>query len=237
MMVGIAGAVQTATPGAVIQLWTLDTTKLGGGLYRWTPSASQDVAAPISFGGNVYSPRPIEATGMGWSGQGSSPRPTIKIANVDRAITALVVSYPDLIGCKVQLITTLDRYLDGFPDADSAMVLSQDIWYVEQKLEHLPTYVSFSLRGVLDMENKKIPARQALRMCSWIYRRWDGAEFDYSIATCPYTGDGLFTRSDGVTTDPAQDSCSHQLSGCKARFGSTADTVLPYGGFVSMAQV
>lgn len=88
-----------------------------------------------------------------------------------------------------------------------------------------------------------IPNRMILRdSCQWRYRVWNptadnglGA-WDYSRATCPYTGGGLFNMNGAPVGDPTQDVCSKRVStGCKKRFGENG--VLPYGGFPAVSRV
>jgi lambda family phage minor tail protein L len=80
----------------------------------------------------------------------------------------------------------------------------------------------------------QLPRRQVLRdTCLHTYRVWNGTAFDYSRATCPYTGSATFAADDTVS-DNAHDRCSRLVSGCKERFGETA--VLPTRAFPGVAR-
>ena len=56
---------------------------------------------------------PMEADGFVYNGQGSLPRPTLRIGNLFSTITALIATLPNgLEGAKVTRIRTLARYID-----------------------------------------------------------------------------------------------------------------------------
>ena len=48
-------------------------------------------------------------------------------------------------------------------------------------------------------------------------------------------GTAMFTDKDEATDNPAFDSCSRRVSGCKCRFGE--ETALPFGGFPSASMM
>lgn len=94
-----------------------------------------------------------------------------------------------------------------------------EVYTVERKSAHNRTFVEWQLNAALDQEGKMLPGRQVLRdTCMQRYRTWNGTSFDYSKATCPYTGTGYF-KADGTATTAALDSCGKKLSDCRLRFG------------------
>jgi lambda family phage minor tail protein L len=110
------------------------------------------------------------------------------------------------------------------------MYTAPRIFFVNQKTSHTPEYLEFELASSLDVEGVKLPRRQMIRdFCPWVYRYFTGGSFDYTQATCPYTGTKYFTETDIETSDPAFDQCSYTLTGCRSRFGESAE--LPFGGF------
>ena len=61
--------------------------------------------------------------------------------------------------------------------------------------------------------------RQILRdVCGHTYRVWTGSGFDYSKATCPYSGGSLYDTLNRPTDYP-HDQCSRDFTGCTLRFG------------------
>ena len=67
----------------------------------------------VTFGGQFYTPIPMEADGFAYNGQGSLPRPTLRVSNLFSTITALIATLPNgLEGAKVTRIRTLARYID-----------------------------------------------------------------------------------------------------------------------------
>ena len=54
--------------------------------------------AHIRFQGESYAPLPVEVEGFEWTGRGSVPRPTIRIANVTSLLAALLIEFYHLIG-------------------------------------------------------------------------------------------------------------------------------------------
>jgi phage-related protein len=71
--------------------------------------------------------------------------------------------------------------------------------------------------------------------CPLVYRRWTGAGFDYSEATCPYAGAQSYDL-DGNPVPNSMDKPSKRLGTCcRVRFGVNA--ALPFGGFPGVARV
>lgn len=176
------------------------------------------------FGGHEYIAVAIDVTGFEWNGQGTLPTPTIQIANVNRILMASVISLRDLIGAKFTRIRTFRKHLDDGTDPDDTMIFPKEIYTINQKTAQNKVYIEFQLASAIDQEGVKIPGRQCLRnTCTHRYRAWDATTgvFDYSKATCPYTGIANFTARDVPTPNPDLDRCSKHLSGCKLRFGNS----------------
>lgn len=216
----VARVAQGLEADQIVHLYELDASSLGGGVYRFTSSAEE--TAPVSFGGNEYAPVPIETDGWEMTSQGTLPRPTIKVANVNGAFSAAVNEFGDLVGCVFRRIRTFRRFLDGEADADSSAHFPIDIYRVEQKTNQNRVYIEWTLAAAFDQQGRKLPGRQVLQSaCTHVYRRWTGTAFDYSSATCPYTGDDCFDTTGAATTE-ANDKCSKRLqSGCIKRFGTS----------------
>ncbi len=229
----ITSAVQSLTPGTLVQLFRLDARSLGGSLYHFTPSA----ATELTYQGVVYAPVDIEAEGFELTGTGSLPTPKLRITNVTRVLAALVATAGDLLGAEVVRLRTLADYLDDGPDPDPTMHFPPDLYRVERLTSFSQTVIEWELSAALDQEGRKLPGRQVLRdACTHRYRRWDAdtGGFDYAAATCPWAGTPYRDALGQVVDDGARDQCGKRLSDCRARFGAAA--VLPTRAFPAVGR-
>jgi lambda family phage minor tail protein L len=216
---GITAAVQQLEPGALIELFEMDCTDMGGDFLRFHSLLQ---SGPIVWQGNSYAPWPITAAGFERTGDASQPSPTITVANVDGSISALCIFLGDLVGAKVTRRRTLAQYLDGRPGADPTQEMSPEKWYVEQKTSEDNLQVEFTLSSVLDFSGRQLPSRQVVAtLCQW----------DYKGTECGWQGVTFYDKDNNPVGDPSQDRCSKRLTGCKVRYGAT--NALPFGGFPS----
>lgn len=223
---------QQSSPGKLVDLFRIDLSRLGGGLLYFTPQVYED-QSQVMFDGIMYSAIPIEVSGFERSTKDPFPHPRVKISNVNLVASALVRDYRDLVGATVTHIQTFANYLDDGDDPDPGQYFPPNVYRIERKVAQTALAIEWELAVAIDQQNRKLPGRQVLRICTWIYRRPDpevSGEFLYeqSDRACPYTGAACFDRNN-VPTDAAHDHCSHTVTGCKARFGQFAE--LPYGGF------
>ncbi|WP_081024179.1 phage minor tail protein L, partial [Ralstonia solanacearum] len=105
----ITADIQRLEPGALVELFELDATAVGGDMRRFHGYAQ---VGSIWWAGNEYAPWPIEATGFEQTGQGQQPAPRLAVGNVDGSISALCLYTDDLVGAKVRRRRTLGRFLD-----------------------------------------------------------------------------------------------------------------------------
>lgn len=230
----LASAQQRLEVGAFIELFTLDVSSLGGGILYWTPSRPQ-AGSPIVWQGNTYASVDIVADGFEKSASGPLPRPRLSVGNADNVVGALLSLYDDILGCVVTRTRTLSKFLDGEPEADPTAEWPKDIYRVERKLSHNKNVIVLELAAAMDNAGAMIPGRVVLRdVCTHIYRRWNGSELDYTLATCPYAGTACF-NAQGTPTVEESDVCGKRISDCKLRFGAQAE--LPYAGFPGVARV
>lgn len=228
------GDIQKFNPGKLISLYELDATDLGGSVLRFTPMT--DNGSAVIFDGNTYSPLNIEVSGFEITGRGTLPQPTVRVSNVSSIVSAAVLSYNDLIGSIFKRIRTYEQYLDNGSRPDPTQKFPDDVFIVDQKIQHNKVYIEFKLVSAIDHENFQIPRRQIIRdYCDHIYRRWTGSAFSYTKATCPYTDAAMFTKRGITTTDPEEDLCGKRLSDCKLRFGAEAE--LPTRAFPGVSRV
>ena len=228
----IATEIQRLAPDAVIELLVFDMSTLTDGNGNPGPvlyihGGTDGLLIPIVWGGQTYSAVPISISGLEYNGRGQLPRPKVQISNIKSLMTALILTYGDLLGAKVTLRRTMAKFLDAVnfpsgvnPNADPTAQFPDDIFFVNQRTVENRTVVEFELAASFDFQNLQLPRRPIVQnVCVWIYQ---GAE-------CGYTGTSYFDVNDNPVTAQAQDVCGKRLSSCKCRFG--AYNQLPFGSF------
>jgi lambda family phage minor tail protein L len=222
----ITSEIQKLAPSSVIELFVLDLNLFGEGVVRFH-AGTNELRRQVVWQGNTYEPFPIQAEGFEFNGNGQVPRPKLKVANVTGSITALILSYQDLVGAKVTRKRTLLKYLDAVnfvsganPTADATAEFADDVYFIDRKSRETRDVVEFELAASFDLEGVSLPRRQIVQnVCPWQYR---GAE-------CGYTGTAYFNANDETVSSRAQDACGKRLVSCQKRFGANAE--LPFGGF------
>ncbi|PND31548.1 phage minor tail protein L [Achromobacter pulmonis] len=239
---GINADVQKLEVGAVVRLFELDASNIGGATLRFHGYAQ---AGPIWWQGNRYDPWAIEAEGLELTGEGEQPTPKLRVGNVGMqedgtplggVISALCLALDDLVGARVVVRRTLGKYLDarnfpeGNPTASPDEHFQDDIWIVQQKTGETKETVEFELSSALDFTGQMLPARQIIAgVCGWL------SIGGYRGTYCGYTGARMFDIEGNPVSDPALDRCSGLLSDCKKRFGEY-ETV-NFGGFPSADRI
>jgi lambda family phage minor tail protein L len=218
----ISSEIQSLAPSALIELFTIDTSALGGDVFHFH-AGTNALLQQVVWQGISHTPLPIEAEGFELTTKGSLPRPKIRVANVGGIFSALSMEMGDLVGAKVTRKRTFARYLDAvnFPDgnvtADPNQFLPEELWFVEVKATESRHVIEWELSSAFDLMGVMLPSRQVVQnSCSWRYRS----------AECSYIGPN-FDRNDQPST-LALDFCTKRLSSCRARFGTE---VIPFGGF------
>ncbi|AMG38456.1 phage minor tail protein L [Achromobacter xylosoxidans] len=235
---GIYSDVQKLEVGALVELFELDATEIGGQVLRFHGYTQ---VGPIWWQGQQYDPWAIRAEGFEQVGEGQQPSPTLSVGNIGQdeksqpvvgVISALCIHLDDLVGARVAVRRTLGKYLDaanfadGNPTADPQEELPPEIWIVQQKTAETAEVVEFSLSSALDFNGQKLPDRPIIAgVCSWL--RKGGYRGPY----CGYTGSRMFDLDGKPVSDPTLDRCSGLMSDCKKRFGEYE--VINFGGFPS----
>ncbi len=210
----------------------------------------------IKFGGFTYPAVPVEIDGFEFSCKGVLPRPTLRVANANNAITALMLAY-NVLAAKVRRIRTFAKFIDAanynqnpsltseadvtdllitqggntlieqsFNDTADPDAKIVETWYIDRVSSENQQFVEFELAPKIDLTNLALPRRTVEEFCPWKYR---GVE-------CGYKGDSCFTVTNQKITSgtleqrKAADVCGKRVSSCQLRFG-TQDN-LPFGGFV-----
>lgn len=249
---------QAIAPSEVIELFQLELNEdqHGTSTTHYFSGAREGGAGGIIFGGQTYTAIPLEADGFAYNGQGSLPRPTLRISNLFSTITALIATLPNgLEGAKVTRLRTLAKYIDsenfigstyetyvvadywevGYSSdnttADSTALFPKEIYYVDRKSTENRNLIEFELASAFDLAGVRAPKRQCISRCQWVYK---STECGYDPTVGPgKTVDGVqFTRfnasDEGVLTD-AEDVCGKKQSSCECRFGDVNE--LPFGGY------
>ena len=219
----------TLAPDAIIELFELhyDNTLHGStDILRWHAGSNADVTGNITWNSNDYVRLPVQAEGFEYTNGGTLPRPTLSVANLDGAVTALLLGVNlttpgnDLTGAKVKRIRTLKKFLDGESAADPYATFPVEEWFIDRKATESRDVVSFELASKFDLSNKELPNRQVVaNICQWQYRS----------SECSYTGSNYFDVNNNSVGTLAQDACGKRLSSCKKRFGENNE--LPFGSF------
>lgn len=230
--------VQKLEAGQKVQLIEVDCREFGGDVLRFhnyqVPHEEQELLdaqangteplpKPIIWQGQEYACWPYEVEGLEVDSTTSSPAPTLTVANIDRAITALCLQLQNLYKAKVNIRTTFEHFLDGRPEADPSQEFIQT-WYIGRKVDENRSSVGFELNSPADLTGRLIPVRQIQSSCQWALSN------EYRGPDCGYTGTAYFDSDGNPVSDPALDQCGGLLSDCKKRFGS--ENALPFGGFI-----
>lgn len=182
---------QEINPGAVIELFKLELNNDVHGTnttYLFHAGSNLNANGALVWNSETYLRFPVEADGFEYSGTGQLPRPTIRIANLNGTITALLLTLPNgLEGAKVTRIRTLARYLDAsnFPGntnpygtPDPTAEFPQEIYFVDRKAAETRDVVEFELAAAFDLAGVKAPKRQCIaNLCQWVYKG-DGCGYD-----------------------------------------------------------
>lgn len=228
----VANATQSARISALSQelaaenivcLFQLDLNRFNAGIARFTTDVTEN-GQPLRWGGEPYYPTAVEATGFERKAGGTAARPTLRLGNVNRLITSLILEGKDLVGCEVRRYRTFRRFLDDGVEPSASDHFPAEIYRVERMKARNNVFAEFELASILDQEGTKLPKRQIVRdYCSFIYRRWDVGTGEWAIDgfdPCPYSGAIMFNRGGEVVSDPAEDVCGKRIRDCKLRFGA-----------------
>jgi len=227
----ITSDIQNLNPGAMVDLFELDSSMLTGGSVDYFHSGVNALGNDVTWQGNLYTRYPIIASGFERNGQGSLPRPKVQVANVSGLIGALVHSMDDLIGAKLTRRRTFVKYLDAVnfpggvnPTADPNMHFPDEIYFVDRKSSQDKIFVEFELASIFDLPGLMLPRGQIIQnTCRWL------SIGGYRGPFCGYAGAAVADENDVATTDINKDKCGGRLVSCSLRFPQPQP--MPFGGF------
>ena len=249
----LAEQLQALAPTAIIDLFEIELKKDINDvedtlLYH---PGKNGLISDIVFDGKTYPAAPVEVDGFEFTSKGTMPRPTLKVANVNGAISSLLALYNPL-KARVRRIRTFAKFLDkeNFNQTESLQAEAGDdfitqggdsliyqtfndtadpdakmveTWYIDRVSSENLQFVEFELTPKLDLTNLQLPRRTVAEFCQWEYKKRE----------CPYEGDACFDLNDEPTT-AENDACGKRLSSCQIRFpkgSSSLSNALPFGGF------
>jgi lambda family phage minor tail protein L len=227
MAASTAAELVKLTHSAVIELFVLDATVLGGTVYRFH-AGTNALRSAVIWQGQTYTPWAIEATGFEVASTGPATRPRMRVSNYLGMVGALNRDFGNLEGAKIVRKRTLLRFLDAAnfpgavnPTADAQAGYPDDTWYIDRLAYQDGGIAEYELGSPLDLTGVRIPARQVIaRVCGWGYRSPE----------CSYAGGPVADANDVATASLAADQCGHRLSSCRLRFSGRI-AQLPFGGF------
>lgn len=217
---------QSLEPSAIIELFQLELTEAVNGVDQvyYYHAGTNELTADVVFNGLTYAATAIQIDGFATATKGVLPRPTMRIANISNAISALLLLYNPL-QAKVTRIQTCKKFLDAVnftggtnATADPTAKFEDQIYYIDRVASENPMMVEFELASKLDLINVALPGRQVLEHCPWVYRE---------DSTCGYKGKKFFDINNNSTTE-ANDVCGKRYTSCTLRF---PEGDLPFGGF------
>ena len=222
--------VDKSTQGVLLDLFELDLTKFGGGIFYFC-NQQNEKGGNVFWRGFEYQAYPIQIEGVALTNEGASNRPKLTVSNAEGLVVGLAEQYDLLVGAKVVRRQVLEKFLDavnfvnGNPSADPTQEFVT--LYTIGQMSSLDRYTAtFTLNLPVETDDALVPARLIIaNVCSWEFRG-DG---------CGYDGFAIMDQFGNPTTDMAKSGCPGRLKDCKAHFGKTA--VLPFGGFPSVDRV
>lgn len=217
----LATEIQKLSPSAIIELFVIDATELGGDVFRFH-AGTNGLTQNVVWNGDTYIRFPVQVTGFEFNGRGQFPRPKLRVANIFSTITQILLEFNDILGAKVTRKRTMAKFLDAInfsgsvnPDADPTAEFAEDIYYVDRKSQETRDTVEFELASAIDLAGVRLPRRQIIQnICIWRYR---GAE-------CGYASFPLWDQND-VEQTTATSSFGQALINARKTYLTSLDTL------------
>lgn len=219
-MTTIAEELTLLSPSALVELFVLDATLLGGAVNRFH-NGTNPLSQSVVWQGLTYTPMAIEAEGFDIRADGPAPRPMLRVSNQGGVVGALARQYGNLLGATLIRKRTRARHLDAVnfagglnPTADPTAAYADEVWRFDRVARRNRELMEWELASPYDMEGAQLPGRQIrVAVCGSRYRS----------SECGYAGGAVAKADDTATSSLALDRCSLKVSGCKLRFGATAE--------------
>lgn len=222
----IAAELQALAPSAKLVFFVVDATALGAPEVWRFHNGTNKLNQAVVWQGQQYQYIPVQATGFDLRGDGPRPRPLLVVGDVNGVLAAELRLYDDLAGAKLTRKQTHARYLDAVnfaggvnAAADPSAEYPDEVWFFDRVQTRDGAHVAWELVSPLDLEDVMLPARQVRNsICGSVYRS----------SECGYAGGPVATLDDVATGNTLLDDCSRRVSGCKLRFGATAELPIDF---------
>lgn len=212
---------------ALLELWEIDLTSLGGGIY-YLHNGTNEKGGAVVWQGQAYEPYPVQGEGFEINGKGPSNQPTLTVSNLFGLVTGIASSFNDCAGGRVVRRRVYVRFLDavnfyaGNPDADPEQELYSR-FDIEQLVSLTGSRATFRLSIPGETDGYQFPGRVMLAdVCNWRYRSPE----------CGYSGPPVADQQDNPVTDPTKDACGKRLCSCRLRKNESS-----FGGFLSIGKL
>ena len=165
--------------GVESSIVTLYDLEYATGVFAYFTSAIDQDLTSIQFrdtGGTVrtYTPIPIELEGFDVQSDGSIPRPTMTVANIESTFKDALggLGFEDLIGKRITRRTTQVKYLVGNTGDSTPPVEFPSVTYIIDRLAAKSVMsVQFELAAPFDLAGIKLPRRVVIGgACPWKYQ-------------------------------------------------------------------
>lgn len=244
----LAEQLQALAPTAIIDLFDIKLTLERNGVddtLRYH-AGKNGLISDIVFDGKTYPAAPVEIDGFEFTGKGTLPRPTLRVANVNGAISSLLALYNPL-GARVRRIRTFAKFLDTvnfatnpsfFPEEGS--ISSPFVGPIAPfATQQGDTLIALTTNDTADPDAKMVEtwyidrvASENLQLVEFeltakldltnlqLPRRTvtEFCQWEYRERECPYRGKQYFDINDQRVSSADQDVCGKRLSSCKLRF-------------------
>ena len=239
-------------PEAIIELFHLEFTSATNGANDnlYFHAGTNGIPVSLVFDGITYTAAPVEADGFEKKVNGTLPRPTLRVANVNNAITSLMHRSTNQINplmAKVTRIRTCKKFIDAvnffdqvytFQDGNTAVTQGNDTLVFAAHgtgdgTARFPDEVWYIDR--ISSENQQLvefELASKLELTNVLLPRRTVVEhcpWRYRGTECGYTGGPVAKTDDSSTTSLADDQCGKRLTSCRLRYPNALS--LPFGGF------
>ena len=219
----VARSLLDLQPTAILELYKLypDTVN--------SPSIYLSFHGGSVFGGNVtwqgiqYIPIPVEAEGFGMFGDGTLPRPKLRVSNNEKIVTYFLGKYKDFKNAKVYRKKVFVKHLDDsnfdgqnpFGLANSDSEISEEKYLIGQKVQENKSFVEFELNLPLDLDNFDVNHRTVnAKYCYWQYRglgcRYEGKPIEKDDGSAFTNADDELVSLNNVNDEFAYENLFYQ---------------------------
>jgi len=162
----------------ILELFEVNAKKYGAGTYNFHPG--KVLNGDVYHDGKTYKAIPLEMDSVEIKGDGTLPRPKLRIANVDGFVSDIIQGKDDFVGLEVIRRRIFLKYLDAqnfhnnqnpFGDPDANSRFPDDKFIINQKTAEDKNTIEFELVSPLEMDTVKLPSRHVIsNYCNWVYR-------------------------------------------------------------------